>query len=301
MLLRIKFLCPTYIRFSELKERVEMVVERETFSAETIIKDKQRFQEVTLKGNMDKLKDPATFLDTLKAALLTAALTNRIPILINPLLSSSFVSNYLKKVSPIPLESDSIGLGLFENDTKFLSLNANISINLKFEDLISETSKRFATKPTLNSSQLRSLELYNSAKFMTRLNMSASFVLMVSAIECIIEPIDHEEQTIILIQSYIDDAKKSSIDKSDLFSILGQLENMKMRSIVQCGILLINKIHASNESLYNGMSPSLFFKRAYDLRSRIVHDGITSTKHLDVYDSQIEQFVYDTLIRTIAD
>jgi len=115
-----------------------------------------------------------------------------------------------------------------------------------------------------------------------------------SAVETLIEQKEVLKRLLRSVESMKKRIKKLKIYKAEKASVLGSMEFLKINSITRSGVMLTDKL-LDNSKKYNDLTPSDFFKKAYDLRSKFVHYGITETKYLNFKTIQMQNFVSDLI------
>jgi hypothetical protein len=222
-----------------------------------------------------------------------------IGILINPDLKSSWIAksflDELKSKHGIDFYDDFIGAKVVKAKSKFIgSPPPTLSFTTTIETFENLLNKYYVLKCKKSEKLFRAIEIYNSSNYLTIVNRSGRFILQMSAIEALIDQPQVSSRLKNSLDSYILRVQKLKINQDERKSILGSLEQLKKTSIKRSGRHLVEKL-LDNKKLYNGYPPSIFFSKAYDLRSKFVHDGITKTKELDIKTAQIQDFTKDIL------
>lgn len=218
-------------------------------------------------------------------------------VLINPNLSSSwFNKSHFNEINPeIRIENNFIGAKVFPSGTKFIgsnpvSLHASSSLE-KFETLL---NKYVGLEHQNSENLIRAIEIYNTSIYLNIVNQTARFILLMTAIESLIEQPKVSKRLQNSLDSYIKRIKKLKIKSNEKASIQGSLYNLKKTSIKKSGKILVESL-LDNDKKYNEFSPAVFFSHAYDLRSKFVHSGVTKTKYLDIRHNQLQSFVKDII------
>jgi hypothetical protein len=115
-----------------------------------------------------------------------------------------------------------------------------------------------------------------------------------SAVEALIEQESVSKKLQNSLTSYIKRIKELKIKSDEKSSILTSLSFLKKISIKRSGKMLVNTL-LDKDKRYNAFPPDIFFGKAYDLRSRFVHYGITKTKDLSIRTIQMQDFTMDLL------
>ncbi len=298
--LRIRFVIPKHYSF-KLDNDQELVLELEqgslTFNVET--SEESIYRTYTFKSKDFDFQIDNKIIQKIIDALYLLCLESDIGILINPKLKSfgismSFLEN-LSSETKIKVEEDYIGVKVSPSGTKFLRMNPltlHGDINIKtFERLL---NKYVGLKYQNHEKLLRAIEIYNSSNYLTIVNQTGRFILQMSALEALIEQPKVSKRLQNSLDSYIKRVNRLKINPDERKSIAGSLNSLKKVSIKRSGKNLVDSL-IDNDKQYNGFKASDFFSKAYDLRSKFVHDGITETKHLNIKTIQMQSFVKDIM------
>lgn len=110
------------------------------------------------------------------------------------------------------------------------------------------------------------------ASFFVDDSPEARLLLLTAAVEALLDFQPRSDEARNLIQRWRDEARAAEIDPADQQSILGQLRYLGQESINQAGQRMVAA--QLRDRRYDGLEPDAFFRRAYNLRSRITHaDG----------------------------
>ncbi|WP_347924400.1 hypothetical protein [Pontimicrobium sp. SW4] len=254
----------------------------------------------TLKSKPLNTKIQDSTIENIKNSLYLSSIDVQSGILINPNLASGGISNTFKETLNkigIKRESNFVGIKLVDCETKFISASGALTVGINssfFENSINTKIKEYSL---VDEKLLRAIELYNSISYLSRVNNSARFILLMSAIECIIIQKEIDERAIHILDNAEKEIKNLSLNKTEKDSILNSIEFAKKKSINKSGKATVQELFLNSSIEYNGFNPVVFFSKAYDLRSRLVHDGITKTKFLNIENSQLQQFTIDCLSR----
>ena len=124
-------------------------------------------------------------------------------------------------------------------------------------------------------------------------NPSGRFLLLVMAIEALLQPVKRSEATRDHIQGLINETRQADLPPDEKASFMGTLQYLKRESINQAGRRLARSLPEGPR--YDGETAEKFFTRCYGLRSRLVHDGKVETLSGTV--APLSDFVADLLIR----
>ena len=221
-------------------------------------------------------------------------------LLLKPEILTNFVpESSIKETSlkhNINLKADFIGIQSNSSDTIYIG---SLPVTCKCESSIKsfeETLNRFINLEFKKNDRLiRSIELLNSSNYLTVINQPSRFILLITAIETLVDQPKISLQGIEFIdnvQNEIDNFNIVKEEKDSLKSGIGKLKSMSIGRAVK---KLIKTLLDPNKK-YNGYEPLEFFNKAYDLRSKFVHDGLTKTEFLDMKNSQLYDFTKDLII-----
>lgn len=217
-------------------------------------------------------------------------------------MASLKISEYGKKVLGNNIVSDIIGVNLLDANDSPIEAFANPTVINSLDKFLQDVQKISDQKKVVNERFIRALELYNSTKYLNRINNSGRFILFISSIECLLEEETLQDEIIAVIDNTRREIKSLDIkDQSIIDSITGSLKHLKNKSIGLRGKELVNRLFKNSKKKYNGMSAVDFFKKAYELRSKIVHNGIIEIKSFDIHTAQIHEFTKDCLIKYYED
>ena len=223
-----------------------------------------------------------------------------ISILTNMNILSSFVPKHalekLRLDHNINAISDFVGVRVVPSDALFVSslpptvlCESDIKI---FEELL---NKYISLDFIKNDRIIRAIEIFNSTDYLTIVNESGRFILLMAAIESLIKQPDVSQETKKFIEYSQNEIDKFPIETREKNSIKNSLGKLKRTSIRRAGKNLIELLLDSDKK-YNGFSPTVFFDKAYELRSRFVHDGFTYTDSLNMRHNQLYDFTKDLII-----
>lgn len=196
--------------------------------------------------------------------------------------------------------SEKFGVHLINSNDVFIEMSANPTIGPKVENILNAINENLSRNLNLSENVIRAIELFNSTQYLDRINNSGRFVLLVSSIECLLEPKDNVEDIINIIneaQSKI--MHLENVDGTTKVSTFGSLQFLKKQSIKLTGKSLIKELFVNDDIKFNGYSPVKFFDLVYDLRSKLVHEGKTSMKQIDVESTQVQYFTKQCIDRYV--
>ena len=111
-----------------------------------------------------------------------------------------------------------------------------------------------------------------------------------SSIECLISQKENIPEIITIIHKTQEDIKLLNLDNEITDSVVGSLTFLKNESIKRSGKSLVAELFKKTDETFNGLTPTVFFSKAYDLRSKLVHEGKIETKYLDIENAQMQEF-----------
>lgn len=258
------------------------------------------YKSYTLKSKPLTTEIQDSTIENIKNSLYLSSFDVQSGILINPNLASGYISNSFKETlnkMGLKRESDFIGIKLVDCETKFFSSSATLTVGINSSNFENAINAKIKENNFADEKLLRAIELYNSTSYLSRVNNSARFILLMSAIECIIVQKEIDDRAIHILDNAKKEIEKLSLNETEKESILKSLEFAKKKSISKSGKSTVNELFLNSNIEYNGFNPIVFFNKAYDLRSKLVHDGRTETKFLSIENSQLQQFTIDCLSR----
>ncbi|HEY4788699.1 MAG TPA: hypothetical protein VIH57_21760 [Bacteroidales bacterium] len=253
----------------------------------------------TFKSNDFDYKIDSKTIQKIIDALYLLCMESDIGILINPKLKSFGVSkSFLEEINSeiiTNIEEDYIGAKVVPSESKFISVKpTTIRSSLDFGKFEKLLNKYVGLKYQKSEKLLRAIEIYNSSNYLTIVNRPGRFILLMSAAEALIEQPEVSKRLQNSLGAFIKRVGKLKIHSEERVSILGSLSSLKKVSIMRSGKNLVEKL-LDDDKKYNGFAPSEFFSKAYDLRSRFVHDGTTETKFLNIKTIQMQDFIKDMI------
>lgn len=215
--------------------------------------------------------------------------------------TGGITTDYKKMVynqSGLVLDNSFIGVKVVDCNTKYIGVeSAILGAKMPIEKFEQALNNYLSTNLDIDNKLIRAIEIFNSTKFISKYNQSARFLLCMVAIECLIEQKKSDKKVIKIVDSAIKKVRWSCIDKQEKQSVKSSLEHLKRESIGRSGRKLIEELFLHSGNKYNDLDPVNFFSKAYDLRSKFVHNGDTETKHFSIYESTIDTFTKDCLKR----
>jgi Apea-like HEPN len=112
--------------------------------------------------------------------------------------------------------------------------------------------------------------LFNSSCFQP--GADARFLLLMMAIEALIEPAQKSSEAMQLVDGFINQTKESAVQRAEKDSLIGSLKWLRDESINKAGQRLVRE--KLGDEAFEGKTASEFFADAYSIRSRLVHGKV---------------------------
>lgn len=160
----------------------------------------------------------------------------------------------------------------------------------KFQALLLEA---IARRPMPSERELLAFTLFNASFFQP--TADSRFLLLVMAIESLIELSPRSTEACNHIQNLIAQTKAAEIPKFERDSIIGSLQWLLTESISQAGKRLVS--HRLGDRVYENRSANAFFAYCYQMRSNLVHGKLPYPTFEEVSRvcGALEVFVSDLL------
>lgn len=192
--------------------------------------------------------------------------------------------------------NDVHGLMVYETEppARFVSMSAIPTVGANREVFVDNLHRAFQIKPDLSDREVIAFTMFNASFFQP--TADTRFILLVMAMEALIGPTKRQDSTVQLVDSLIEKASSSNIEKSDKDSIQGSLNSLKYESIGQAGKRLATE-RLGSETRYQDLEPRDFFARCYKVRSNLVHGSkpFPTFKEVGALAAPLEVFVSDLL------
>lgn len=195
-----------------------------------------------------------------------------------------------------PLLNDVHGLMTYKTEPKPLLVFSNggsAFVGYEPAKLLATFEAAIQAERTLTDRQAVAFQLFNDSFF--RQTAESRFLLLMMAIEALLELRDREHAALAHVTSLIKLTETADIPELDRRSMIGSLRWLKQESISQAGSRLAAEVLGARK--YIDMSPAKFFKDCYSLRSSLVHGAQPYPNMNDVSAraAQLEVFVSDLL------
>ncbi len=152
-----------------------------------------------------------------------------------------------------------------EPSISFISVHGNVTIGVPANRFDVALSK--AINVNISEKHLLALELYNMSRFESSLR--ARLITLVTAVESLIKRQEIAPAMLCHIDKLIQyslESEESQLSEDQKRSIIKSLEDLKKESIARSCRQFVKR-HMANEA-------KDFFHSAYDIRSRMLHDGL---------------------------
>lgn len=187
------------------------------------------------------------------------------------------------------------GLMVFETLPKprFASSNAQMTRGTTPESLISAYKKALGASPAISQREELSYVLFNASFFQP--TADSRFLLLIMAIEALIEPKQRSDESLAHVDSLIKQTKNANIPDQEKNSIVGSLEWLRLESINQAGKRIVSE--RLGNRMYIEMTATKFFTHCYGVRSNLVHGNlpIPTFEEIGALAATLEVFVSELL------
>jgi hypothetical protein len=298
-ILRIKFVIPKHYSFElGTKPEININIKDQYLRFSVRTQETSMYRSYTLESETLDFTIDQAMLTKIKETMYLISIELDKGILINPALKTfslgSDFQNQLTERSGVPVKVDEIGVSIVKKGTKFLNSDAKASVKTKLTSFECLFNKYFNLVYKNDPKILAAIELYNSSNYLTIINQASIFMLYMSAIECLIDQEKVSKASLEIINKTQSELSSSEIDAIEKNSLIGSLEFIKRESIKRAGSKLVDKL-LNPFDRYCSLSPVDFFNKAYDLRSKFVHEGASKTKHLDIRHNEMQRFCKDII------
>jgi hypothetical protein len=143
-------------------------------------------------------------------------------------------------------------------------------------------------EPVMTTRQRLAYDLF--AASMSENNADARFMLLMMAVESLLEPRPRSAPAQALVRGLIAQVRRSELERSEIDSIVGSLRWLEQDSISRTGRELAKGLRPRT---YGGQDPVAFFSDCYGLRSALAHgaDPRPSRTEVDLRAARLEPFV----------
>ncbi len=125
-------------------------------------------------------------------------------------------------------------------------------------------------------------------------NADARFIMLMMALETLIDQKPRSAGVIELVNSFISQASGSGIEKKEMDSLSGSLQSLRNESIGQAGRRLAEQL---GDKPYDGQDLVKFFSTCYAMRSNLVHGSKSRPSRDEVSrgGASLQVFISDLL------
>lgn len=118
----------------------------------------------------------------------------------------------------------------------------------------------------------------------------ARFLMLMTALECLIERQSRSVEVRAHVEVMLKETKDADLPEPERQRLVSALGGLKLESITAAGARLADSVERQE---YLGTANAAFFKRAYDMRSRLVHgaDGTSTWRDIDAEADLLQRFV----------
>ncbi len=162
----------------------------------------------------------------------------------------------------------------------FVNIDIQSSITIEGKTLVDEFHLALRDPKPFDERELRAAEVSATARFIP--SFRARFLVLMSALEALIEPEPRSPNVIALVnefQARVKSLPDNAAPPSDRESIHSSLEWLKQESIGQAGRRLAREVEPTQ---YLDRPAVQFFSYIYSLRSQILHAGATKNSEVDL-------------------
>jgi hypothetical protein len=190
------------------------------------------------------------------------------------------------------------GLMVYESEPspRFLEFSATPVVGVNSDNFVKNLNTAIKAQPVLNERELVAFTLFNASFFQP--TADSRFILLVMAIEAIIEPQKRGSDSVALIQTLIHETKSSNLGPNEKNSVIGSLRWLRKESINQAGKRLVAE-RLGLETKFDKLSPADFFAKCYQIRSNLVHGNMPfpSFEEVGAVVATLEVLVSNLLIQ----
>jgi hypothetical protein len=147
----------------------------------------------------------------------------------------------------------------------------------------------FELAPSVSDRAGLALELFSVSRF--EASLRARFLTLVSAVECITDRIERDDDALELVRSLRQQLESSQINETDQRQLVGALGDLERRSITSSCKALV--------AAYCGPEKAQLFGQCYRARSELVHVGQTEFD-IGTHLHGLETLVAETIVGAIA-
>lgn len=187
-----------------------------------------------------------------------------------------------------PVRNDVHGVDVYRADgkTKFVYVAADAVAGKNAENFVNTFRKEFESAKPLDERHVLAAELYFSSWF--DVSPRSRFITLMTAVEALLEPAPRDSATNALVSKLVETTKKGGVPPQVKDSIRGALSWLNYESISQAGRRTADALLPTEN--FSGLTAGAFFRRAYDIRSQIVHRGFANPVLIMDLGNTMEEF-----------
>ena len=205
----------------------------------------------------------------------------------------------LEKEHGCPFRNDTHGVDVFEHveNLKFIHVDMQATVQKHPENLVQTFQEEIDAERTITSKQELACELYASSWF--DISYRSRFITLVTAVEALIEQHEHTSDVAEWVRSAKISLVQLSLSDDIAASVGGSLERLRYQSISLAGRELVKRLLPDTQ--IQGMDAEKFFKKCYNLRSEILHNGAPpQDKDMLQAANEAEEFVAKLLLTSLS-
>lgn len=198
---------------------------------------------------------------------------------------------------------DQPGLMVFDQDPwpLFIRFNADAFVGHPTPRVVKAIEAAEHLDLTLSEQERSAFDLYSASMFVST-NRDARFLMLMMALETIIEQRPKSAPSVAHVEALIALTCDAELPRDEAKSLIGSLQHMRHESISAAGRRVVEQL---GERAYGvpPVSPKQFFTRCYKLRSDLVHGAHPRPSHtaVDMQTSGLETMVGDLLSGQLLD
>jgi hypothetical protein len=127
----------------------------------------------------------------------------------------------------------------------------------------------------------------------------AQYAMLMAALETMIKPQPRPDESIEHVSRLIELTRESGLSEKEVASLTGSLRLLYEESISQAGKRIAL---ALEPEMYMNERPAVFFRRCYEIRSRLLHgdDPLPSARDVNVRIPHLKEFVADLILKNVS-
>lgn len=189
----------------------------------------------------------------------------------------------------VPVRNDFHGVDAFPSGvgTKFVHVSAQGVAGKNKENFASSFQRNYLTTDAFDERFVVAAELYLSSWF--DISPRSRFITLMTAYEAVLSPRPRDPEARAVVGQLIAIVNSSDIPKSTKDSFRGSISWLTSESISQTGRRTAQELLPAE--VFGGLGAGTFFLRAYNVRSKIVHNGLAAPQLTWEIANQMEEFV----------